>query len=291
MKYKKQFFVRCGGGPYRTPLKSRTFFHASMKNDLDFKDVLNSYKISSKSHIEQIVESAFDAAEKLGKSFLLLDRFFLSRSALILLDKLNQHHYPSQESNLVEIITKAKINVVAYQKPEKGSEAKPGRPRIRGDAVKLGELFSNAALFRKAKALLYGKEEEISYYSVDLLWKQGLYKELRFVLIEYGTFRSIFVSTDLTLDPIRIAELYTSRFSIEELFREFKQQLGGFCYRFWTACLPKLDHFAKKGTPSPLELISTHFRSGEGTENHPCNRDLCPLCFYSYGAAADPCFG
>ena len=137
---------------------------------------------------------------------------------MILLDKLNQHHSSSQEGNLVEIVTKAKTNVVAFQKPEREPEAKPGRPRKRGDAVKLGELFGNAVLFKKAKAVLYGKEEDISYYSVDLLWKQGLYKELRFVLVEYGVFRSIFVSTDLTLDPVRIVELYTSRFSIEELF-------------------------------------------------------------------------
>ena len=41
-----------------------------------------------------------------------------------------------------------------------------------------------------------------------------------------------YICTDLTIDPVRIAELYGFRFNIERCFREFKQQLGGFCYHF-----------------------------------------------------------
>lgn len=32
--------------------------------------------------------------------------------------------------------------------------------------------------------------------------------------------------------------VYAYRFSIEELFREFKQQIGGFAYHFWTKAVP-----------------------------------------------------
>ena len=88
---------------------------------------------------------------------------------------------------------------------------------------------------------MYGEKQEVTYYCTDLLWGQKLYQELRFVLVQYNGTRSILVSTDLTLSPKRIIELYAYRFSIEELFREFKQQIGGFAYHFWTKAVPKLN--------------------------------------------------
>ena len=72
---------------------------------------------------------------------------------------------------------------------------------------------------------MYGEQQEVSYYCTELLWGQKLYQELRFVLVQYKGSKSILVSTDLTLSPKRIIELYAYRFSIEELFREFKQQM------------------------------------------------------------------
>ena len=109
--------------------------------------------------------------------------------------------------------------------------------------------------------MVYGKEETISYYSLKLLWGQGLYRELRFVLVEYDDKKSILVCTDPSVDPLTIIELYAARFSIEECFREFKQQIGGLNYHFWTHSLPKLNHFAKKDAPDPLEeIVSCHDR-------------------------------
>ena len=73
--------------------------------------------------------------------------------------------------------------------------------------------------------------------------------------MQYNGSRSILVSTDLSLSPKRIIELYAYRFSIEELFREFKQQVGGFAYHFWTKAVPKLNHFSKKEEPDPLKTV------------------------------------
>ena len=55
--------------------------------------------------------------------------------------------------------------------------------------------------------------------------------------------------------PKRIIELYAYRFSIEELFREFKQQIGGFAYHFWTKAVPKLNHFQRKGEADALATV------------------------------------
>ena len=49
---------------------------------------------------------------------------------------------------------------------------------------------------------------------------------------------------------------------IEELFREYKQQVGGFSYHFWTASMPKLNHYSKKTDPDPLsEIRDSHSRN------------------------------
>ncbi len=104
---------------------------------------------------------------------------------------------------------------------------------------------------------LYGKKEHVRYYNIDLLWGQKLYQELRFVLAEINGSRTILASTSLTLEPVSIIRLYSCRFRIECTFRELKQQVGAFCYHFWTKHMPRLNHYQKKDEPSPLEQVKT----------------------------------
>ena len=39
------------------------------------------------------------------------------------------------------------------------------------------------------------------------------------------------------------------------MFRELKQQIGAFCYHFWSKHMPKLSYYQKKEEPSPLERV------------------------------------
>lgn len=204
------------------------------------------------SHVIRMIRDGCAAAQHFGDSYFLLGRYFLSVDALKELDRQNgrnRHH--------VHLITKAKRSAVAYEPAPPRKPGQKGAPRKKGASVKLMSLFQNRNKnFRRAKAVMYGKEQEISYYCVDLLWGQGHYQKLRFVLVEYDVTKSILVSTDLEMDPLEIIEAYCRRFRIETAFREFKQQTGGMAYRFWTESMPRLNHYRRKTDPDPLEAVT-----------------------------------
>lgn len=87
-------------------------------------------------HVVQMIESAYEAAECFGNSLLLLDRYFLSVPAL---EKLKQCH--ESGSTLMHLVTKAKKSCVAFEAPPE-KQAGRGRPRKKGTSVKLMKLFS-----------------------------------------------------------------------------------------------------------------------------------------------------
>lgn len=208
---------------------------------------------SDASQIVQTIIKGFEAARVIGKNYFLLDRYYLSVPALETLNSLNA----GANEKLMDIVTKGKSNIVAYEKPQPVEKPKRGRPRKKGDKVHLSSLFEEVDKFEDAQVAIYGKKQTVSFLSRDLLWGQKLYQELRFVLVsmEDGK-RSILVSTDTGLSEKEIIELYAHRFKIESCFREFKQQIGGFDYHFWTSALEKLKHFTKKGEPDPLTKIT-----------------------------------
>ena len=212
--------------------------------------------VSCASHVIQMVENAWQAASVFGNSLLLLDRYFLTVPALQKLAALNQEG-PAR----MEIVTKAKRSCTAFEKPEPKKPGR-GRPPKKGRAVHLMELFDSCReQFLEASVEMYGCMENVRYYSVDLLWGQKLYQELRFVLVEYNGKKSILATTSLTISPLAVIRLYSYRFRIEYTFRELKQQIGAFCYHFWSKYMPKLSYYQKKSDPSPLEqVVEDHAR-------------------------------
>lgn len=52
-----------------------------------------------------------------------------------------------------------------------------------------------------------------------------------------------------------IITAYACRSKIENMFREMKQQIGAFCYHFWTHAVPRLDRCRKKGSGDPLAQV------------------------------------
>ena len=206
--------------------------------------------VSDASHVVQMVEDAYHAALTFGDSLLLLDRYFLTVPALEKLKSLN-----ASGDVHMEIVTKAKKSCTAFEKPGPRRPGR-GRPSKKGAAVHLRELFvSRKEQFLQAEIELYGRKESLRYYCIDLLWGQKLYQELRFVLVEMNGIQSILASTSLDMEPLSIIRLYSYRFRIECTFRELKQQVGAFCYHFWSKHMPKLSYYQKKGDPTPLERV------------------------------------
>jgi hypothetical protein len=202
------------------------------------------------SHVVQVIEQGLTTAKAFGKAILLLDRHFLSVPALKRWKEGNQSTDKS-----MHLVTQAKINAVAYEPPEEKKGR--GRPRKKGALVKLKDLFkTRASEFETTTVTMYGKEETVQYLCLDLLWGQGLYLKLRFVLVLWGDRMSILVSTDLTLTATNIIALYGHRFKIECMFREMKQAIGAFCYHFWSKSMPKLNRYLKKGAPHPVEQVT-----------------------------------
>ena len=205
---------------------------------------------SAESHTVQTVSCAFECARVLGPCYLLLDRLFLTVPALRRLRELN-----GGGPQLVHLVTKAKRNCTAWERPEAREPGRAGRPRKRGRAVKLASLFDDAAAFRGASVRIGDSERAVRLRSVDLLWGQGLYMPLRFVLVECGQMRSILATTDLSAAPEQVVELYGARFGIEHMFRSLHQDVDAFGYHFWTRSCPELDRFARSGAPDRLEAV------------------------------------
>ena len=203
-------------------------------------------------HVVQMIRNAHETSQTFGEdSYCVLDRYFLTVPALTELSTLN-----AASAHRLDIITRAKNNCIAYEEPDCNPVPRRGRPRKKGTAVKLGLLFTDRADdFKKATVMMYGKEQEVEYLSLTLLWGSKLYQKLQFVLVKYNGSTAIFVSTDLILNPILVIEAYAHRFKIECMFREIKQQIHGFHYHFWSTYVPKLNKYKRKLDPDPLSLV------------------------------------
>ena len=203
------------------------------------------------SHVVELINLAFRPAKVFGKAIVLLDRLYLTVPALERLDHLNA------AEKVLRVITKAKSNCTAYLDPMVKAKPRRGRPAKKGGPIKVFDLFkAKTSQFKDATVELYGKKEAIRYMHTDLLWGKKLYKRLRFVLVAYGDNRAVLVSTDLTLDPLKIILLYGKRFGIECMFREMKQVVDAFGYHFWSKSMPKMNKRRKKTDPDPLEKIN-----------------------------------
>ncbi len=132
------------------------------------------------------------------------------------------------------LITRARINSVAYQPARKLKKRKRGRPKEYGSKVKLRNLFMAWQTFSEAISPVYGEQNvTIQYREADLLWRP-IGRIVRFVLVKHPTRgKIILMSTCLELDALTIIKLYGLRFKIEVSFKQAIHTLGTYAYHFW----------------------------------------------------------
>lgn len=88
-----------------------------------------------------------------------------------------------------EIFTKAKSNCRAYRKPRPSRRKSVAVPVLKECLYRCHIAFYTEGRtlytrFTRASVYMYDEGQEVSFYCVDLLWKQKLYQELRFVFVK-----------------------------------------------------------------------------------------------------------
>lgn len=131
----------------------------------------------------------------------------------------------------VELTSRLKMNAALFEPPPE-KPAHRGRPRKKGKRLPspLQMAQDPHARWRKATLRLYGRKVKLWYQSIDALWYSSAGQRLlRIVVVRdpQGHRRdNCSYSTDLTLRPTEIIELFFLRWPLEVCFRDVKQLLG-----------------------------------------------------------------
>lgn len=211
----------------------------------------NDDKMAFKSHVEKMMKMTCNATDTFGCAFLLSDSYFFSDPALRVI---NEHNIVKPNQSIV-MVSKAKKNCVAWTLPPEIEDKQRGRPRKRGDKVRMKDFFEDEEKFTEVKMNLYGKEETVKYREETLLWGKN-YIPVKFVLTISSRGSAIFICTDTNVSAVKIISLYAKRWKIESSFKVSSQDTKAFGYHFWSKSMPKLDRFAPSSSPDPLLSIS-----------------------------------
>ena len=189
--------------------------------------------------------SEMTAKLRLTGCYLVADAYY---NADKLRDKLKEQN--------IWLISRAKNNAVAYEKPEAVEKRGKGRPSRYGAKVAVKDLACDWT--GSMPSPFEGEDDVVLLFrQVDLLIKPNA-SLLRFVIACHPTKGVILLtSTDLTLAPEDIIRIYALRFKIEIGFKDAIHNIGTFNYHFWMSQMKRLPRRPKK---QYLHHVTTEYR-------------------------------
>jgi hypothetical protein len=128
------------------------------------------------------------------------------------------------------LVSRLRSNAALYLPPSPPAKPRRGRRRIRGVQVSAGQLYRRRSRRQALTVRIYGKTVTLQAYVGVVVPSRTLGNaRIRVVIFPQrsGPKMNIFFSTDPTLAPERLLELYAARFKIEDIFDELKTT-GGF---------------------------------------------------------------
>jgi hypothetical protein len=128
------------------------------------------------------------------------------------------------------LVSRLRSNAALYLPPPLRATPQRGRPRIRGPQVGAQQLYRRRTHRRRLTVRIYGKRVTLDASVGVMVPSRRLGNAPIRVVIFPQRSRpklNIFFSTDSTMAPDRLLELYAARFKIEDIFDELKTT-GGF---------------------------------------------------------------
>ncbi len=132
----------------------------------------------------------------------------------------------------VHLTSRMVMNAALYDQPSKRRKGELGAPRKRGKRLPspIELTKSKNVRWTKTRATLYGRRVRVWYKTCTALWYNSAGTRcLRMVVVRDPSGRrkdDCFFSTDLTLSPKAILELFAQRWALEVAFYNAKQFLG-----------------------------------------------------------------
>ncbi|MEI8323976.1 MAG: transposase [Betaproteobacteria bacterium] len=167
--------------------------------------------------LDKLVTLLFSITQAWDRKLLLIADAYYASDKVILLLLANGH----------QLLTRAKSNAVAYLPVAQPERRGKGRPKIYGKKVRLKDIAQDAPAFTCAPSPVYGERDvTVRYRVLDLMWRP-VGRIVRFCIVHHPGRGTIFLlSTDTTLEPMEMLELYGYRFKIELGFRQAVHVIG-----------------------------------------------------------------
>jgi DDE superfamily endonuclease len=170
------------------------------------------------------------------------------------------------------LVGRLRSNAALYLPPPPPVKLRRGRPRVRGPQVGAKQPYHRRSQRRLLTVRIYGKRVTLDAYVGVVVPSRRLGNALIRVIIfpqRSGPKMNIFFSTDSTLAPERLLELYAARFKIEDIFDELKTT-GGFADCRQRSFLALKRHaILCLIADSVLRLLSVTLKGAEQIEAEP----------------------